>query len=56
MHLTLTAEEASILHEVLTYYVSDLRMEISNTDSMDFREQLKAKEAFLKRLLDDLGA
>jgi len=56
MQLTLTKEEASTLHEVLTYYVSDLRMEISNTDSMDFREKLKAKELFLKRLIADLSA
>jgi len=56
VQLSLTPEEASMLHDVLENYLSELRMEISNTDSMDFRERLKAKEVFLKRLLNDLGA
>ena len=40
MQLTLTSEEASVLHEVLDNYVSNLRM---------------AKKVFLERLLDQLG-
>ncbi len=58
MQLTLTSEEASVLHEVLDNYVSDLRMEISNTDSMDFRERLKTKKVFvfLERLIAQLGS
>ncbi|HSM15765.1 MAG TPA: hypothetical protein VK845_02050 [Gemmatimonadales bacterium] len=56
MQLTLTPDQASMLHEILASYLSDLRMEISNTDSMDFRERLKAKEVFLKGLLDQLSA
>ena len=55
MQLTLTSEEASVLHEVLDNYVSDLRMEISNTDSMDFRERLKDKKVFLERLIAQLS-
>jgi hypothetical protein len=51
IHITLTTEEAATLREVLETYVSDLRMEIADTDSMDFRERLKAEEAFLKRLI-----
>jgi hypothetical protein len=58
VQLTLTSEEASVLHEVLDNYVSDLRMEISNTDSMDFRERLKTKKVFvfLERLIAQLGS
>ena len=56
MQLILTPEEAEVLHDVLANYVSELRMEISNTDSMDFRERLKAKEVFLKGLLAQLSA
>ncbi len=51
MRIDLTAEEASTLHEILTHYVSDLRMEVAGTDSMDYREVLKAREALLKNLL-----
>jgi hypothetical protein len=53
--LTLTDEEAGTLRRVLEEYVSDLRMEIVDTDSMDFREHLKREEAFLKRLIEQLG-
>jgi hypothetical protein len=55
VQFTLTSEEASVLREVLDNYVSDLRMEISNTDSMDFRERLKAKKVFLERLMNQLA-
>ncbi len=53
--LTLTDSEAGTLRRVLEEYVSDLRMEIANTDSMDFRDQLKREEAFLKKLIEQLG-
>jgi hypothetical protein len=55
MQLDLTIEEAQILNEVLTSYLSDLRFEIANTDSGFFREGLKEKEVFLKRIIEDLG-
>ncbi|MBI4542308.1 MAG: hypothetical protein HY705_04695 [Gemmatimonadetes bacterium] len=55
MAITLTAEEAALLRQVLTGYLSDLRMEIADTDSRDFREKLKEEEAFLKRLIEQLG-
>jgi hypothetical protein len=54
--IELTPEDAATLHEVLESYLSDLRMEIAGTDSMDFRELLKAKERFLKGLLPRLRA
>jgi len=53
--LTLTDEEAGTLRGVLEQYVSDLRMEIADTDSMDFRDQLKREEAFLKKLIEQFG-
>jgi hypothetical protein len=54
--LELTPEETATLHEVLESYLSELRMEIADADSMDFREQLKAKGRFLKNLLPRLEA
>ncbi|HEX9303209.1 MAG TPA: hypothetical protein VGA31_02040 [Thermoanaerobaculia bacterium] len=47
-------EEARLLQSVLEEYISELRMEIANTDSMDFREDLKRKEEILKSLVDQL--
>jgi hypothetical protein len=55
MQLNLTAEEAEVLNEILTSYLSDLRMEISHTDSGFFRESLKEKENLLKKIIQDLG-
>lgn len=52
--IQLADEEAEILKSVLEEYVSELRMEVSNTDSMDFREALKRKEEVLKRLVGQL--
>ena len=55
VQLTLTAEEVTLLSELLASYLSDLRMEIADTDAMDFRESLKQREVFLKRLLHTLS-
>jgi hypothetical protein len=54
IRLGLTPNEASALKEILASYLSDLRMEIADTDSMAFREGLKQRELFLKRLIDEL--
>jgi hypothetical protein len=51
IHITLSSEEAVILREIIEAYLSDLRMEIADTDRMDFRDELKKKEIFLKDML-----
>jgi hypothetical protein len=53
--IELTPEESSMLEEILMHYLTDLRMEIGSTENMDFREGLKKREEFLKRLLRQLG-
>jgi hypothetical protein len=53
--IQLADDEAEILKSVLEEYISDLRMEVANTDSMDLREELKRKEEFLKRLAAQLA-
>lgn len=53
--LQLSDEQASTLREVLQAYVSDLAMEIADTDSMDFREGLKAKREVLNSVIDQLA-
>jgi LPS O-antigen subunit length determinant protein (WzzB/FepE family) len=52
--LTLTAEEAEQLHFILTSYLTDLRGEIRKTDVRTFRDQLQAREAFIRTLLQQL--
>jgi len=60
VQLSLTVEEAAMLGEVLTSYLSDLRMEIADTEAM---ERLKAGDwggfgaalDTLRRLLEELS-
>ena len=52
--ITLPQAEAAALREMLGSYLSDLRMEVANTDSMPFREDLKRQEALLKNILQQL--
>jgi uncharacterized protein (DUF2164 family) len=54
--ITLTQEEAAALRDILRSYLSDLRMEVADTDSMQFRENLKREEVLLKKLLQQLDA
>ena len=52
--ITLTPEEIAVLRKALSSYVSDLRMEIINTDSWGFRQNLKHEEVVLKKLVAQL--
>ena len=52
--LRLTGDEARALREVLSSYLSDLRMEIADTEDFALRERLKATESLLKRLIGQL--
>ena len=54
IELKLSADESRVLREVLESYLSDLRMEIANTNSFDFRSMLKAEEEVLNKLLGQL--
>lgn len=56
IQLDVDNEERKILAGVLTSYLSDLRMEISHTDSQDVREMLKRRKAVLQKVLASLGA
>ena len=51
----LTAEEAAVLRQALESYLSDLRMEIVDTEQMDYREELKRQEEILTRLEERLS-
>lgn len=51
IHLDLDATERSTLMETLESYLSDLSYEIADTDSFDYREELKAKRDVLNKIL-----
>ena len=54
--ITLTQEEVAVLRKALSTYISDLRMEIVDTDSWNFRQTLKHEEVVLKKLVEQLDA
>lgn len=54
IQLELTAAEQQILVGVLESYLSDLRMEIADTDRKDFREMLKARKQVVMKVLEAL--
>jgi len=54
IQLDLTKEEKDILIGILEDDLSDLRMEIADTDNMDFREKLKNQKAVLQKVLETL--
>ena len=56
MQLTLSADEAGELRDLLAVALSDLRSEIHHTDSPEFRERLQTRERLLLRLQEQLGA
>jgi hypothetical protein len=50
LSLTLSAEERELLQDVLREEISDVRMEIADTDSHDYRAMLHRREDMLKQL------
>jgi len=51
MELTLQTAESELLRRILTQYLSDLRMEITDTENFDWRQDLKRDEESIKSLL-----
>jgi hypothetical protein len=56
IRLELTEDEARTLHDVLRVCVSDLSMEIADTDLKDFRDGLKRKKALLDAIATRIEA
>ncbi|RMG38298.1 MAG: hypothetical protein D6732_05430 [Methanobacteriota archaeon] len=50
----MTPEEKSVLREMVENLISDLSMEISHTDRMEYRETLKSRRKVLQKLLSAL--
>jgi hypothetical protein len=55
MQIELDDSDAEILREVLYSVIMDLSPEIADTDSPDYRRQLKARRDRLRAVLDRLG-
>jgi hypothetical protein len=55
MNIELSSEESDALRAALESALSDLRMEVADTEDQTFREALKAREKALRSVLDRLG-
>ena len=55
-HITLQTDEAATLARALETYLSDLRMEVADTDAQGVRDELKREEAVIARVLEQLRA
>ena len=55
MNVELTAEEAEALAGALRVYISDLRMEIVDTERLAMRSKLKVEEELLASILARLA-
>jgi hypothetical protein len=55
VRIELNAEDAKILLEALTVYLTDFRREVAGTENPDFRHTLQRKQNFLERFVEDLA-
>jgi len=54
--LNLSETEVLTLKKTLENYISELRMEIADTEEMDFRAGLKKEEVILTKILKSLSS
>jgi hypothetical protein len=47
-----TSAERKLLREMIDGMLSELRMEIADTDRLEYREMLRARKLVLQRMLD----
>lgn len=55
LELNLSEVEKNIIQNTLENNISDLSMEITNTDKMEYREKLKFKRNVLQKFLNSLN-
>ncbi|MBV9135386.1 MAG: hypothetical protein JO318_21960 [Chloroflexi bacterium] len=56
MQLDLTADEATVIADVLDSALGDLREQVYKTEVADYKDTLKRREAILTRVLGQLKA
>jgi hypothetical protein len=56
MQLDLTAEEATVLADVLDYALRELREQVYKSEVADYKAALKGREAIITALLQRLAA
>ena len=54
--IQLSADEASVLREVLKSYHDSLLLEISHSDTRQFKDMLRSRETVVSRTLEQLNS
>jgi len=54
LELNLSEEDVKAVIDALERYVSELGMEIADTDTMDYREKLKSQRISIHKTLDQI--
>lgn len=54
IELSLSDEELKTLIHILEKHLSDLSIEISHTDTRDFREELKHQKVYVEKVIEQL--
>lgn len=54
IHIDLTEKERAMLLQMLENDLGDLRMEISDTDSYEYREDLKMRKHMMMKIIETL--
>jgi len=54
VELNISKEETEEIISILSDCISDLKMEISDTDTMDFRIRLKSKKMLIQKFIESL--
>lgn len=52
--INISSDDARVLHEVLNTYHDSLLGEISHTDSLEFKEILRARESVISHVIEQL--
>ena len=56
MQLDLTADETTVIADVLDSALGDLREQVYKTEVAEYKDTLKRREAIITRVLAQLGA
>lgn len=54
--IDLTPKEVEMLRDIVARYLSDLRVEIADTDDKEFRQFLEGRKDFMQDLIQRLGS
>ena len=55
-NLEFSQQEIDMLNKIVKSYLSELRMEIADTDQSSFKNELRKEEELLNKLIEKMGS